>query len=136
MKDTVLFSATGKILMSGFPHDWRPVNWTGGPVRDLMPARADKVGRFNGKEIVPLNVPPPNPGGSGSCTMTADLAGDFRDEVVCIGPAKDGGQAVYVYSNIEPIQQRDITRTANREYRLWLARNWGAGYASYFEWER
>ena len=136
VKDTVLFSATGKILMNPFPHDWRPVNWTGGPVRDLMPSHADKVGRFNGKEIVPLAVPPPNPGGGASCTMTADLAGDFRDEVVCIGPAKDGGQAVYVYSNIEPIQQRDITRTASRQYRLWLARNWGAGYASYFEWER
>ena len=54
--------------------------------------------------------------------------------LVCVSQ-KDGAPAVYVYSNIEPNTRRDVTRTASREYRLWLARNMGAGYASYFEWE-
>ncbi len=40
-----------------------------------------------------------------------------------------------VYSNVDPVNSRQITRTASREYRLWLARNMGGGYASYFEWE-
>ena len=62
--------------------------------------------------------------------MTADLAGDFRDEIVCVSGGK-----VMVFSNIQPLDRREITRTASREYRLWLARNMGGGYASYFEWE-
>lgn len=40
-----------------------------------------------------------------------------------------------VYTNVEPIGRREVTRTASREYRLWIARNGGAGYTSYFEWE-
>ena len=67
--------------------------------------------------------------------MVADIAGDYRDEVVCIGPGPQGGQAVFVYTNIEPLSRREITRTASREYRLWMARNIGGGYRSYFEWE-
>jgi hypothetical protein len=62
--------------------------------------------------------------------MTADLAGDFRDEVVCVSEGK-----VMVFTNIDPVDRREITRTASREYRLWLARNLGGGYGSYFEWE-
>ncbi len=42
---------------------------------------------------------------------------------------------VFVYTNIEPLAQRGVTRTGDREYRLWLARNMGGGYASYFEWQ-
>ena len=42
---------------------------------------------------------------------------------------------MFVYTNITPNDKREITRTASREYRLWLARNKGGGYASYFEWE-
>ncbi|MBI1788416.1 MAG: hypothetical protein HYR60_12815 [Acidobacteria bacterium] len=62
--------------------------------------------------------------------MVADLVGDYRDEVVCTTPG-----AVYVYTNIEPAGRREVTRTASREYRLWMARNMGGGYPSYFEWE-
>jgi predicted RNA-binding protein YlxR (DUF448 family) len=69
--------------------------------------------------------------------MAADLAGDFRDEVICTGPARSGtGRAVYIYTNMEPIRKRDVTRLASREYREWLARNLCAGYGSYFEWQR
>lgn len=134
-KQIVLFSATGKTLMDPFPGGWRPVNWLGNGTRELMSGNGQRLGRFTGTGVEPLPAPAPNPGGRGSCGMVADLAGDFRDEVVCIGPAEGGGTAVSVYTNLEPISRREVTRTADREYRLWLARNMGAGYASYFEWQ-
>ncbi|MGB9606188.1 MAG: hypothetical protein ACPL88_09980, partial [Bryobacteraceae bacterium] len=133
-KDLVLFSAEGKVLMEGFPSGWRPVNWTGRKVRDLMRASGRELALFDGKNVVPLAMPGPNPG-EGSCPMVADLAGDFRDEVVCFGKTAEGAAAVLVYTNVRPIQKREITRTASREYRLWMGRNMGGGYGSYFEWE-
>lgn len=129
-QDLVLFGATGKILMDPFPRGWRPVNWTGGSTRDLMSGGAASVGRFDGKQVVPLPGVRPNQAGKGSCNMVADLAGDYRDEIVCMVDSK-----VLVLSNIDAAPGRDITRTADRQYRLWMARNMGAGYASYFEWE-
>jgi len=133
-KDQVLFSALGKILMNPFPPGWRPVNWLGGPVRELMSGNGRQLARFTGTEVAPIPGPGPNELG-GSCSMVADLAGDFRDEVVSTGRTKEGAQALFVFSNIQPISRREITRTASRQYRLWMARNMGGGYASYFEWE-
>jgi rhamnogalacturonan endolyase len=133
-KDLVLFSADGKVLLNPFPSGWRPVNWTGGPVRDLMRANGREIGRFDGKNVVPYAMPGPNPG-EGSCPMVADLWGDYRDEVVCYGRTPEGASALMVYTNIQPIARREVTRTASREYRLWIARNIGGGYASYFEWQ-
>jgi hypothetical protein len=40
-----------------------------------------------------------------------------------------------VFSNMEPAARREVTHTASREYRQWMARNMGGGYPSYFEWE-
>ena len=75
--------------------------------------------------------------GRGECDMTADLAGDYRDEVVCIESEKQGGDgfAVLVYSNTETAKTREAGRTDEREYRLWLARNYTGGYPTYFEWQ-
>lgn len=39
------------------------------------------------------------------------------------------------FENDPVIYVGGVTRTSSCEYRLWLARNMGAGYASYFEWE-
>jgi rhamnogalacturonan endolyase len=129
--DLVLFSAEGTILVNPFPKGWRPVNWTGAGIRDLMSGDGTRIGRFNGKAVDVVAGARANDLGKASCNMGADLAGDFRDEVVCIA-----GNKVMVFSNAEPAPRREITRTANREYRLWLARNMGAGYNSYFEWEK
>jgi hypothetical protein len=126
MKDQVLFAADGKILMNPFPPGWSPVNWTGGKVRDLISSDGSMIGQFNGKGVVAA----PSGVGGGECVMTADLYGDYRDEVVCIADHK-----VLVFSNIDPVERREVTRTESREYRLWLARNLGAGYDIYFEWE-
>ena len=131
-KDTVLFSADGKIIANPFPQGWRPVNWEGNNTRELMSNDGRRLGKFNGKEVVPIAGLSPNDG-KGSCNMVADLVGDYRDEVVCMGPAPDGGTAIFVYTNAAPLDRRAVTRTADREYRLWLARNMGGGYASYFE---
>ncbi|MEK7405936.1 MAG: SUMF1/EgtB/PvdO family nonheme iron enzyme [Acidobacteriota bacterium] len=133
-QDQVLFAAAGKILLNPFPPGWRPVNWTGGPVRELMTSNGKQLGRFNGSGVTPVPGSGPNELGGG-CGMVADLAGDYRDEVVCSGAAKEGAAALFVFSNIEPARKKEITRTASREYRLWMARNMGGGYASYFEWE-
>jgi hypothetical protein len=129
----VLFAADGKLLTEDFPSGLKPVNWTGGPVRELLSADGRKLWKYNGKG---LNALPqsPNPAG-GNCVMSADLAGDFRDEIVCVGKTAEGAQAVFVYTNTDPAASRDITRTADREYRIWIARNIGGGYPSYFEWQ-
>jgi rhamnogalacturonan endolyase len=134
VKETVLLAADGKVLMENFPPGWKPANWNGGPVRDLISGDGRKLARFNGKTLDPV-AGSPNEGSGGNCVMTADLAGDYRDEIVCIGKTPEGAQAVFVYANTEPVKTRQVTRTADREYSLWLARNIGGGYASYFEWQ-
>lgn len=133
--DSVLFDSTGKILMNPFPKGWRPVNWSGGEVRDLVSGDGRRLARFTGRAVEEMRgaVPAPLPGLN--CSMGADLAGDYRDELVCDGRTPEGNPAVFVFTNTAPAAQRAVTRTASREYRLWLARNRGGGYASYFEWE-
>ncbi|MDZ7637129.1 MAG: hypothetical protein U5J83_02560, partial [Bryobacterales bacterium] len=135
-EETVLFSATGEILMSPFSNRHRPVNWTGGPVRDLIHVETGELARFDGKQILRLESEKPITGNS-PCrfVMSADLLGDYRDEVVCSSKRQDGGEEFRVLTNTQMPQRKEISRTASREYRLWLARNIGAGYASYFEWE-
>ncbi|MFB3825642.1 MAG: SUMF1/EgtB/PvdO family nonheme iron enzyme [Bryobacteraceae bacterium] len=129
-QDPVLFSAEGKILMNPFPSGLRPINWTGGQTRELMNGAGTKLVRFTGNGVEPVSGAAPNERGSGSCSMVADLAGDFRDEAVCVADGK-----IMVRTNLDPLDRREITRTASREYRLWMARNMGGGYASYFEWQ-
>jgi rhamnogalacturonan endolyase len=133
--DQVLFAASGKILMNPFPPGWHPVNWTGGKVRDLMRTDGGSLGRFTGRGVEEISAKLPQEHGKGSCRMVADLAGDYRDEIVCIGTGKSGGPALFVYTNTDPLDRREVTRTASHEYRLWLARNLTGGYGSYFEWE-
>jgi len=134
-KETLLYSAEGKLLAEPFPGGWRPVNWLGGATRELMSSDGKRLGQFDGKTINVLRRPGPNEAEKGGCSMVADLAGDYRDEVVCTGRTAEGNPALFVYTNTEPIDRREVTRTANREYRLWIARNQGGGYGSYFEWE-
>jgi len=55
--------------------------------------------------------------------------------VICTGRTQEGHPAVFDFTNFEPIRRREVTRTASREYRLWLARNMSGGCASYFEWQ-
>lgn len=133
-KDQVLFAADGNILLNPFPPGWYPVNWTGGPVRDLMSSDGSTLARLRGGRVEELGSGP-NAGGKGRCRMVADLLGDYRDEIVCTGETAAGGPAILVYTNTAPTARQELTRTASREYRIWMARNIGGGYASYFEWQ-
>jgi hypothetical protein len=47
----------------------------------------------------------------------------------------DSRPVVKIYTNVAPIARREVTRLGDREYRMWLARNLGAGYGQYFEWQ-
>ena len=67
--------------------------------------------------------------------MVADLLGDFRDEVVCSRKTGEGGKRQIVVLTNAATSGKEIARTESREYRLWLARNLGGGYGSYFEWQ-
>ncbi len=131
-KDLVLFSAGGKILMNPFPQGWMPVTWEGNATRELMTRNGNSLGKFDGRDVAAAGSAPPNPG-KGNCPMVADIVGDYRDEVVCTGPASDGGTAIFVYTNTTPLARSAVTPTAGRQYRLWMARNMGGGYPSYFE---
>lgn len=133
-KETVIFSAKGEVLMQGFPARYRPVNWSGGAARDLIAPDSKELARFDGKQVTPVPGAAPS---AESCrfVMSADLLGDYRDEVVCAAKAPDGREVFRILTNTSDAGKRELTRTASREYRLWLARNIGAGYASYFEWE-
>ena len=72
---------------------------------------------------------------SGACPISADLYGDYRDELICVGVNQSGNPGIFIYTNTKPTSRKEVTRTASHEYRLWLARNWGGGYPIYFEWE-
>jgi len=65
--------------------------------------------------------------------MVADLVGDFRDEIVVVGPNSDGNLTVSIYSPTPLIRVRDVSRTDWHGYRMWLAHNLLGGYGAYFE---
>jgi formylglycine-generating enzyme required for sulfatase activity len=131
-KDTLLLSAAGKILIEPFPN-LMPVEWDGDEVRELMPRDGKSIGKFDGRQVVPMPGAAPNEAGRGSVVMVADLAGDFRDEVVIAGPNGDGNFTVSIYSPTVPIRSRKVTRTSKHDYVMWMAHNLTGGYGSYFE---
>jgi rhamnogalacturonan endolyase len=133
VKDTVLLSSAGKLLLEPFPTGFKPVEWDGDATRELISQDGRSVGKFDGRSVAPLAGAAPNEMEKGSCVTVADLAGDFRDEVVIVGPTDEGGTGVFVYTSTAPLQTRMMTRTAERAYRLWLARNLTGGYWSHFE---
>src|ERR1017187_4320767 len=62
----------------------------GGEVRDLLSTDGHKLGRFNGAGIDVLPGITPVGEAAGNCSMSADLVGDYRDEIVCIGTNSKG----------------------------------------------
>ena len=132
-RDTLLFDASGKVIMSPWVGGWTPVNWLGGERREMMSNNGKQLGYFNGRTFETLSIPGPNEG-DGRVMYAADLMGDFRDELIVTTTVNDR-RSVVIYTNTTPIQKRDVTRLADREYRTWLARNLTAGYGSYFEWQ-
>jgi hypothetical protein len=133
IRDTLLFDAQGKVILSPWIGAWKPVNWLGGDKHELMSGNGRTLGYFAGRKFTELPDPGPNEG-EGRVMYAADLGGDFRDELICTSTV-NGRQTVVIYTNTTLIKKRDVTRLADHEYRTWLARNLTAGYDSYFEWQ-
>lgn len=131
--EIVLFSSRGEKLAEPFPN-FKPFEWDGSLTRELLMKGGHAVGKFNGKEVVEMPGVEPNTIPNSKVLMTADLYGDFRDEVVVQRTAEDGMPEVIVLTATDSINNRYIAPTENLNYRLWLARNKGGGYGSdYFQ---
>lgn len=129
--DLVLYSSKGDYLLEPFPQGWEPMEWDGDPTRELI--REGIVGDFDGKIVVPqTEYQPKIPPGS-SVLMTADLYGDFRDELVCVGKDAEGKNTLSVIAAGWTTPKRFVAKTESLDYRLWLARNMGGGYRSIYD---
>jgi len=131
-KETVLLSASGKILAEPFPN-FMPIEWDGDDVRELMARDGRSIGKFDGRQVAPIPGMSPNESAKGSVAMVGDLAGDFRDEIVVAGPNSEGNFTVSIYSPTTLIRSRKVTRTSQHDYLMWMAHNLTGGYGSYFE---
>jgi formylglycine-generating enzyme required for sulfatase activity len=129
----VLFSADGRVLLEPFPDGFLPLEWDGDPTRELLDLRNHTIGDFDGKTINPIAdgklVLPPR----SEILMTADLYGDFRDEIVVSTTTPEGKKAIAVITAVHPISSKYVTATDSLDYRLWLARNMGGGYRSVYD---
>ena len=65
--------------------------------------------------------------------MTADLYGDFRDELVVSMTDSEGKRCIAVVPSTQAIARRFLGPNENLEYRLWLGRNMGGGYRSVYD---
>jgi rhamnogalacturonan endolyase len=130
--DLALFSAEGKELLDPFPSGSIPVEWDGDPISEMISGGGKSVGKFNGKEIVPIENEIPNPLGASSIVVVADLCGDSRDELALLVTEPDQPVRICIVTAITPIATKRVSPMENLDYRLWLARNMGGGYASTF----
>jgi len=130
-RNLVLFAADGKILLEPFPSGFTPLEWDGDSTRELLGAN-DGIGDFDGKKVVfAAENQPALPRGS-QVLMTADLYGDFRDELV-LSVTDDGQKYIAVAAATHQTDQRYMTARESLDYRLWLARNMGGGYKSVYD---
>jgi rhamnogalacturonan endolyase len=132
-RNLVLFAADGKVLLEPFPYGYTPLEWDGDLSRELLSGQSDKIGNFNGREIVmAANDQPDLPAGS-QVMMVADLYGDFRDELVLSIRGEDRKQFIAVATATHPTSHRYVAARESRDYCLWLARNMGGGYRSIYD---
>jgi len=91
------------------------------------------LSNFNGTEVVPGAGVRPNPVPNSRLLMVADLCGDFRDELVVSLRTEEGRDAVGIVCATGPIGKRYVAAWEDLDYRLWVARNCGGGYASVYD---
>jgi len=132
-RNYVLFSADGRVLLEPFPPGLWPVEWDGDPTRELLKDDGRIIGNFDGRQFVPVEGVQPNPIKDSRLLMTADLYGDFRDELVLVTDTDEGRKAILVVPATTPVDKRYISATEELDYRLWLARNMGGGYQSIYD---
>ena len=128
-----VFSSDGKILQESFPPFITPIEWNGDPTRELITDEGRFIGKWNGKEIVEIPGITPNHIPGSRFIFSADICGDFRDELVITAKTEDGRDAVTVITSTEPIHKKYIAPSEDINYKLWMARNKGGGYASIFD---
>jgi len=132
-RDFLLFSSEGKILTNPFPPGYSPMEWDGDNTRELLSDNGKLISNFNGTEMIPVKDVVPNPVPDTRLIFTADLAGDFRAEMVVAGTDTDGRKMIMVVTATEPIRKSFVSPCEDRDYRLWLSRNIGGGYGSVYE---
>ncbi len=133
-RNLILFSADGKKLLEPFPYGYTPMEWDGDLTRELISRRELKIGNFDGRKVnfIPNEEQPDLPDNV-RLLMTADLYGDFRDELVLVEMDEKQNKFITVVPSTQPIQKRYISPTEKLDYRLWLARNMGGGYRSIYD---
>jgi len=129
----LLFSASGTLLQEPFPDGYVPIEWDGDLTRELITNSGRTLANYNGKAPVPVIGVSPNPLENGSFRMSADLVGDFRDELVLITQYEDGSRGVAVVVATDAMDKKYVHARGDLEYRLWLARNMGGGYPSVYD---
>ena len=107
------------------------MEWDGDATRELI--KGGTIGDFDGKIIIPKTENQPNIPSRSSVLMTADLYGDFRDELICTGTDEDGKSVINVIAADWISPKRFLSKTESLDYRLWLARNMGGGYQSIYD---
>lgn len=131
--DFLLFSSDGRKIMDPFPAGYTPIEWDGDETRELIADNGRVIGNFNGTEVVTVEGVTPNPIPGTRFIFAADLAGDFRSELVVEGTDTDGRRMIMVITATEPVNKSYLTPSEDLYYRLWLARNGGGGYGSVYE---
>lgn len=129
----VVYSAKGKVLQDSLTSNIRPFEWDGDLTRELFYNNGYNVGKWNGKEIVEIKGSHPNPIPNSTCIFTADLCGDFRSELVVLRKTEEGRDAISIVTSTEPMHKKYISPAETIDYKLWLSRNCGGGYASIFD---
>ena len=125
----VLTATTAWATEEGLMAYWR-FDTAGQRIADLSGRHHDAA--LTGGRLVKRDGKPVLPEGSG-VMMTADLWGDFRDELVLSTTTAEGKRAIAVVTAIHPVSSRYVTATDNLDYRLWLGRNMGGGYRSVYD---
>lgn len=127
----VLFSADGRLLLDPFPYPYIPLEWDGDATRELLSGDGKSLYDFDGKQLIKVENVIPNPVPDGHVIMIADLYGDFRDELV-VEKIENGSSTILVVASPEVVNKRDTAKTESLNYRLWLARNMGGGYNTFY----
>jgi rhamnogalacturonan endolyase len=131
----LVFSGDGKFIADSFPRGYTPVEWDGDDTRDLIGDNGHILGKYNGKEVVKIDGPQPNPIPDSKLLYTADLCGDFRGEPVILATGADKRKTVMLLTAPIAIDRMFISPRESLDYRLWLARNMGGGYGSIFDYK-
>jgi len=132
-ENLVLYAADGRLLLEPFPNGYQPVEWDGDPVRELLGESGRRLAEFDGKKITIIPDAKPNPIPKSHLLMQADLCGDFRDELILQTTNETGAPVIAIVTATTVAAGAMSSPMEERDYRLWLGRNMGGGYPTFFD---